>query len=280
MRLFPVLVLRPLLAVGLVAMVATPAAAHDYWIEPQSFTVEPGSLVQLDLRVGDEAPGESLPFDPTHAETFSLVGGDGQRPVLGRPGARPAGNARLGEAGLYAVAYGSAARSVTLSPASFESYLREEGLDSVIARRSELGETDQPGRELFARCAKTLMTAGASPVAFAAGPPASEHPALAPLGLELEIVAEQIPAAGRELSLRLLLRGEPLSGLRVRARPLGEPASATFRTADSTGRVLFELPSAGPWIVTAVHMERAEAAPDHEWRSLWASLTFLAAGGD
>src|SRR5207249_7443329 len=52
-------------------------------------------------------------------------------------------------------------RSIELEPEKFESYLKDEGLERVVKIRSDRKETLKPGREVFSRCAKTLLKVGA-----------------------------------------------------------------------------------------------------------------------
>ncbi|MEM7048675.1 MAG: DUF4198 domain-containing protein [Acidobacteriota bacterium] len=264
---------KELLASALLLFLGPPLTAHDFWIQPQRFEIAPGNPIGLDLRVGDEAPGRSLAFDPQHAERFALVGPDGEQPVLGLAGRRPAGNGRIESPGLHAAVYRSRETPLELAADRFEAYLAEEGLDSVVAERQRRGETESAGRELFSRCAKALIRSARPGEAIT---PEAVEAALAPLGLELELVAERDPtrASTSELPLRALLRGEPLVGVRIEATALSGDGRVTAQRTDSEGRVHLPIDGRGQWLVTAVHMEPAPADSGHDWRSLWASLTF------
>ncbi len=156
---------------------------------------------------------------------------------------------------------------MSLDARKFEDYLREEGLERIVAERARRGETEKPSRELFSRCAKALLFAGEGPVG-------GEDRAL---GFTLELLAEQDPyalRAGSELPVRLLFEGKPLEGALVVAIPHGEPRESLSQRTDRSGRVRLRLPREGAWLVKAVHMVPAPADSGADWRSLWASLTF------
>ena len=44
--------------------------------------------------------------------------------------------------------------------------------------------------------------------------------------------------------------------------------------SDENGRVTFQLPDDGVWMIKSVHMVPAPAGSGAEWASYWASLTF------
>ena len=167
--------------------------------------------------------------------------------------------------------YRSRPSSVRLEAEAFESYLREEGLDAVIASRAASGESAQPGLEIFSRNAKALLTA--------TGGVAARDARLLhrPVGLDLELVAETDPrraAAGAPLVMRLLFHGKPLAGALVKAIPRdGNERRVAGRTG-ADGRVRLALAEPGVWLLSAVHMVDAPAASGARWESLWSSLTF------
>ena len=57
------------------ALLAAPLAAHDFWIEPSSFRPEVGSVVGIQLVVGQKFRGEPLPRNPALIAKFVLISG-------------------------------------------------------------------------------------------------------------------------------------------------------------------------------------------------------------
>src|SRR2546423_700953 len=158
----------------------TPLFAHDMWIEPTTFSPDLGQIVGVRLRVGQDLLGDPLPRDPALVNQFIVVDASGRKPVVGRDGADPAGFLRTAEPGLHIVGYRSNASSVELPADKFNQYLKDEGLDAIAAVRARRNETGAKGRELFFRCAKSLVLSGT--------PNGSEGDRA--LGFTLELVAE------------------------------------------------------------------------------------------
>ena len=252
---------------GGILFATCPVLAHDFWLEPSSYRLEPGSVVELRLRVGEHFVGDPLPRNPALLAQFVVAGPDGLRPVAGRDGADPAGTIKVERPGLVVVGYRSRHSSVDLKPDAFDAYLAEEGLDRVAAVRAARKPPEGVVRELFSRCAKTLLLAGSR---GAAG-----YDRI--LGFTLELVPEKNPygmRAGSALPLRLLHEGRPLEGALVVAMNRDDPATKVRARSNRDGRVSLRLSRGGAWLIKAVHMIPAPAGSGAQWESLWASLTF------
>jgi len=135
------------------------------------------------------------------------------------------------------------------------------------ASRARRNETGNKAREIFSRCAKSLILSGA----------ANEEQRDRALGFTLELVAEKNPyvlRADDDLPVRLTYQNRPLSGALVVAINRRNPSEKLSARTGNDGRVRFRLPAAGMWLVKAVHMIPAPAGANAEWASFWASLTF------
>lgn len=259
MRRIPVLLLL---------LAAVPASAHDFWVEPSTFHPEPGAKVALFLRSGENDVAEPVPRREARIDRFEVLGPGTKVPARGAEGRDPAGEFVPPSAGGWLAVYRSRPQSITLEPAAFEAYLREEGLDHVIAEREAKGHSRVDGREIYSRCAKALIRVGGDGSGFDRV-----------VGLRLELVPEADPSAlgpDRLLSVRLEFEGKPLPGALVLARAKGAGDRPIRGRTDAAGRATLELPGPGPWLVTSVHMVPAPVSSHVDWESLWASLTFLA----
>lgn len=262
--------MRTILVAALLATLCSVARAHDFWIEPSTFTPRPGEVVTLRLLVGERLAGETLPRSDAMITSFVITGPDGTQPVRGRDGLDPAGIVTPAKSGLHVVGYRSRPSSVELEPGKFASYLETEGLQKIASLRAARGESDKPAKERFSRCAKALLAAGPD---AAAGKDA-------PLGLTLELVAEKSPAAlapGDALPLRLTYDGQPIAGVLVSALSQTSPSANVAARTDAAGRVELPLAVGGAWLVKAVHMIPLPSGDDAQWESFWASLTFSVA---
>jgi len=183
--------------------VTVPVTAHDFWIEPTSYLPEPGTLIGIRARVGDAFLGDPVPRDSSILEQMLVEDAVGRRPVYGRDGADPAGLLRVTAPGLHAIEYFGKPSRVDLTANKFNTYLQDEGLEAIAAARARLHQSDSGVRELFTRCAKTLVLLGA---------PSPDQRDRA-LGCALELVAERNPYAlepGQTLPVRLTYNGKPI----------------------------------------------------------------------
>jgi uncharacterized GH25 family protein len=241
--------------------------AHDMWIEPTTFAPDAGEIIGVRLRVGQDLLGDPIPRDPALLRQFVVDDAEGRKPVVGRDGLDPAGYVRASVAGLLIVGYHSHPSSVELPAEKFNQYLKDEGLDSVAALRATRGQTGAAAKEMFTRCAKSLLLSG----------PSSAHQRDHALGFTLELVAERNPyalAAGQYLPVRLTYENRPLAGALVVAINQSNPSERQAVRSDKDGRARFRISRSGMWLIKAVHMIEAPQGSKADWASYWASLTF------
>jgi uncharacterized GH25 family protein len=258
--------MRWLLAPLLLAAV-TPAAAHDFWVRPSSFAVEPGEVLDVRLYVGDGTAIDELGRDPDLVQRFETIQGGARRTIGGPPHGAPAGRARVGGAGVAVLVYQSRHSFVELPADKFESYLDDEGLEEISFERQRRGESLAPSRESYARYCKSLVRVGDS----------RERGRDVAVGMPIELIAEGDPFAwhdGDEIAFRLVFDDQPLPGRLVKLTHLDDHGLRLRARSDMDGRVVFTPPRGGPWRVVAVHMLPARAGVAGEWESFWASLTF------
>ncbi|NML63773.1 DUF4198 domain-containing protein [Hymenobacter sp. RP-2-7] len=261
-----------------VLLLATAALGHEFWLAPASYCVAVGASVPIKLLVGENFQGETWPRPTRRVRRFvrlgpSLADSTDLRPALLADSLAPA--MRCPAPGLHVVALTSQPSFIELPADKFTAYLKEEGLTLALRQRETAGvATTKPGREAYRRCAKTLVLAGAL------SPAAADTACRRMLGLPLELVPEQNPyrlAPGAALTVRLLRQGQPVAGALVQVWEAGQPATRHFSThTNQQGRLLLRLPGAGPYLLAAVQLEPAPPAlaPQADWLSTWASLTF------
>ena len=244
-----------------------PLLAHDMWIEPMSFSPQTGEIVGVKLRVGQDFLGDPLARDASLINQFIVEDSEGRKPLVGRDGGDPAGFLRVPAPGLLVVGYRSNPSAVELPAEKFNQYVKDEGLDAVADLRARRNETAAKARELFARCAKSLILSGQP----------TEAQADRSLGFTLELVAERNPyllRAGQDLPVRLTYENRPLAGALVVAMNRLNPAQKLSARTGKDGRVRLRLQPGGMWMIKAVHMIPAPSGTNADWASFWASLTF------
>ena len=254
-----------LLTLLVLVVAAGDAAAHYTYIVPQTFRVAAGDTVLIGFHSGDGFPESSAILkrlvDPTiHSEGIAL-----KLDGLKEEGKRLAYEFKATRPGHVIVTAVNGTGSETMKPESFEEYLKEEGLNAIVAARAQRGESAKPGRERYTMYAKTIFLAGAPNDGYKVA-----------VGLPLEMVPEKDPyslKSGESLPVRVLLRGAPAANLEVMAASTapGFKPHIVGKT-DANGRVTIPV-SAGKWRLHTIHMERALGS-DADWESAWTTLTF------
>ena len=254
------------------------AAAHEFWLQPTRFFAQPGDVVQVRTLVGEHflgEPSEGKKNRIVQYKHYSALGETDLSPALSGDNYGDVA-VKLTRPGTHMLVFANTPKFIELAPDKFLDYLREDGLDNVIALRKQRGDTAKPGRELYQRCAKTLIQVGDTP-----GKTVQQT-----ANLPLDIVPVQNPyalKAGQRLGLQIRFLGKPLAAARVRywvKNEAGNVQEEESRT-DANGQVQFTLKS-GQNMVSTVRMIPAEAGLSTgqpagqlaEWHSYWGSLTF------
>ncbi|BAN69421.1 hypothetical protein EBS_1536 [endosymbiont of unidentified scaly snail isolate Monju] len=121
------------------------ARAHDFWLQPSDFTPKAGARVGLSLHVGQDFGGEVLPRIDEWIRRFEYHDVSGLHPVPGELGDDPAGYLPAVRSTTL-VAYEGERNGVKLEAPKFHAYLRDEGLEWVIAERARRGAARPTGR--------------------------------------------------------------------------------------------------------------------------------------
>ncbi|MEE8201644.1 MAG: DUF4198 domain-containing protein [Candidatus Acidoferrales bacterium] len=262
---------KPTVLVLALLCFAAALAAHDTWLVPAQFRVTPGEPVRVALNTSEDFPSSEAAATPDRIARFEVVGAGGRRPVTGY---RVEGNALVAEvtpgAGLTLVATVTKPRLIVLEQEIFNTYLREEGLEPILAARTARGQTYAEGRERYSKIAKLALCADSS---------AEQRRYREPLGLRLEIVPLTNPCglrAGDVLVVRVLFEGRPLVHAWVAAGTAGTHGHhSPFRqTTDADGRVIVPLDRSGAWFVRALHMVPSTEFADADWQSWFSTFTF------
>lgn len=265
---------RALAVVTSLALV-TAAAAHEFWIEPETFRPRVDQNIGIRLFVGDGFPGEPRPRDPRRLEKFVVAGAVWESPIPGADGEDPAGIHRFSRPGVHVLGYRSTPVQHTMEAEKFEAYLKDEGLPHIVAQRAERGESAKPGRERFSRCAKCIVSVG--------DPTAADTGYARTLAMPAELTPVDNPylkTAGTEYAVRLTHEGKPAPAAVVKVFCKTRPGVVLDVTTDQDGVARFTPDTPGMWLVGNVYMRPVPPAadgspnPEADWDSLWASLTF------
>lgn len=251
----------------LLAVQASPAYAHDHWLE----LTRSSTGTVLRHHVGEGLVSElSRPWEPEKAARAQLIGPDGAVIDLlarfPRPGTAPPALA-LGvlASGTHVLVLDRRAVEITLDGPAFRAYLAEEGIDVSLARRGIAVDFTRPARERYARHLKAIVE----------GQDAERTRAVHGQRLEIRPLGP-IPATGASLALRVVLDGQPLAHAVVFAETRDTQGLHRERLeTGADGRVEVALSRAGRWLVRLVHMQRCTRdCTQVDWESVWGALTF------
>jgi uncharacterized GH25 family protein len=248
-------------------------SGHDLFFRPSRYHLAPRTETVIDVLSGTFSVSENA-IERDRLADVSLVGPAGRGAVvLGDWSERePKSTVRVktGESGTYVLGAAIKPRMLSLPPAEFNAYLKEEGLVETLDRRKAQGRLDEASRERYSKYLKALLQVGDAP----------DEGFATVLGYAAEIVPEANPyrlAPGDVLTVRCLVDGKPWAGKVVFAG--GRRGATDHRlpqqrlVTDAQGRVQIKLTAAGAWYVKFVAMtEVADAEANYE--SKWSTLTF------
>lgn len=252
---------------------ASPAAAHDYWLVPETFAPKENADVPTRMFVGEALkPEQEVAYATKKTAALQLIASKGAKQVAEqKDGAKPAFAFKMEAPGTAVLRVDRDWSSVTLKADKFTAYLKEEGLDEIVKARAAAGEADADGKERYSRCLKTIVHTGEKP----------DSTPTEPVGQVFELVPAKNPyalKAGNEFPFTVLFDGKPLAGVKITAHHRdGETLTTVTATADKDGKVSLKLTKKGMWVVRAVHMRRVaekNPTPAADWESFWASVTF------
>lgn len=275
---------RHALLVGLLGL-APALQAHEFWFAPIASPQTVGSTVTLRLEVGElfngDAAGFSIPTTKALRHFSAKAPVEDLKPFLPPKDREAEVELALDTPGTHLLAYDSAPLRISLEAGRFHAYLHDEGLDFVKTQREQAGTVDQPGRERYRRNIKTLIAVGTEPKAMQAldqtyAKHASQRLEITPLHNPLAMVP------GEALPVQIVFDDKPLVGALVKAWHKHDGQLVMIRaTTSAQGEVVFNLPYAGDWMVSVVHMIAAENSGDEEgheegvdWDSFWGNLSF------
>jgi uncharacterized GH25 family protein len=252
---------------SVLAHLALPLNAHEFWVEPLSYTVSVGEEIALDLRVGQTLEGQSYPYLSHKFARYQVTDADGVHDLLGIEGDIPSVLYDATVPGLHVIAYHARPEQLTYeSFEDFNDFVDEEGLNSVVNRHRERRLPETGFTEAYTRNAKALVQVG----------PALEYDTDLATGMDFELVALRNPyLPGASLPVKLLWQGAQVSDAQVAVfqRDGNKVVRSTYRTNDQ-GIADIPLHAKGIYLLSSVHMEESAEDSGAVWQSTWASLTF------
>ncbi|MCU0340791.1 MAG: DUF4198 domain-containing protein [Spirosomaceae bacterium] len=265
---------KTLLSVALLTATFCLTLAHEFWIYPTQFFVKVGEQLTFTINVGEDYMGERWGGGSRRVERLRHISTQEETDLTAKiqqdDSLVTPPSLTVGQAGTHIVALETNSSFIELEPKKFLEYLKEDGLTNAISYRQKNGETQKNGRELYRRCAKTLVQVGET----------SDANALKNTGMALEIIPLTNPYSlpkGQPLACQFLFEGKPLKNALVRCwRRVNGKTELELKQSDAQGKATFDLPrkAKAAYMVSVVTMQRLSENPRADWQSTWGSMTF------
>ena len=255
-------------------MLAASASAHDFWLQPATFTTIAGQPVPFTVQVGHGDDRDRWKIDRNRVLTMESDGPNGKidlRPMLGQAGGDADFAPVFASKGLYIVLMETNHAVSDLPADRFTDYAKTEGLTPALEHRARTETTGSNGREIYSRRAKALIRVGK-------GKSRPDARATRAIGLTLEIIPERDPYAlgkSRNFPVHVVYEGKRLAGATIKLSNLesDEKPIAVIKT-DETGRAVFRIPEHGTWLMSVVWTKPISGRPDADFDTIFSSMTF------
>ncbi|MEJ6393215.1 DUF4198 domain-containing protein [Gymnodinialimonas sp. 2305UL16-5] len=244
--------------------------AHEFWIDPEDYTLAAGEPLLGDLRVGQDFSGAALSYLPRNFETFDVIADGEALPVDGRLGDVPALNVAELPAGLAVVVHQTAGQTITWSEwERFLNFANHKDLGDVTAMHVDRELSQDDVTEDYIRYAKSL-------VAIEYGTGADRR-----VGLRAELVALTNPYMGETgdgMRMELWYDGalQPDYQVELFAEDDDGDVEITLHRTDGDGIVTLPVEPGITYMADAVFLEPVEPSTEGGaiWVTHWANMTF------
>lgn len=261
---------RSLSAAAFILAGYLPAAAHEFWVEPEFYAIAETHRLNADLRNGQFFAGPAIPYIGGTIERFEVIAGDAVLPVKARLGDRPAlKNMALPE-GLAIVVFQSTASRLNYETLEdFAAFVTHKDLKGTLEAHRARGLPDGNFDENYRRFSKVLVAVG------------DGRGADRQVGLLTEIVAGANPYTDDVTSgmpLQVFYDGAPRADVQIELferAPDETVAIATYRT-DAGGRAVVPVKPGHTYLADAVAIRPLDGSQGNGavWHTDWAALTF------
>ena len=264
--------MRLLLTTIILMATAVSATAHEYWFEADSFFLNKGQSMQLHLFVGEALKkDEERVYQAAKTTSFQMISPSGtfDMRTMADDDKSPILKFSTEGTGTYLFSMVRNWSYITLDADKFEAYLRDEGMDYIVAERKRIGESKKPGRERYSRFIKTAVQVGGNKTASA----------MARVDSKLEIVPLNNPYSrkvGETLNVQIRFDRRPLANAAIFAdNRNGDRITTQKVTTDADGKASIKLSSSGLWLIRLVYMQRCTIRCEGaDWESFWGAFSF------
>lgn len=260
----------------LLALLASPVSAHEFWLKPLAYEVPTDATMMVEIVNGSDFTGQKLPYLPQRFALFNDVV-DGQAfAIKGRTGDSPAVRLPNPPEGLNVLVY--QARDAIVNYDDWDTFVRfteHKDLQGALEKHRARGLAEEAFTEVYSRYSKSLVGVGNS-----AGKDTRT-------GLETEIVALDNPYTddvSGGMRFQLFYRDDVRANVRfeVYDRAPDGTVTRTFYKTDGQGTVKVPVQKGHEYMADAVLLREPAADKAAQsgalWESLWANMTWQVPG--
>ncbi|MEP3417930.1 MAG: DUF4198 domain-containing protein [Lentilitoribacter sp.] len=254
----------------LVFFSATSVTAHEFWIEPQDYTINASEIVVADLRNGQNFKGSSFAYIRDRYVKFDMFVGQSQQMIPAELGQRPAISKQVDADGLAILVVETISNDLSYSEwAKFQKFIDHKDFKLDKTEHLALGFPEKGFKEIYRRFAKSLVGVG------------NAKGADREIGLEIELVALSNPYTDDTsdgMPVKAIYLGKPLIDVQIELfdkAPSGE-VEVTLHRTNKLGVATLPIEPGHSYLVDTVQLRQAEANNEKAavWETLWASLTY------
>lgn len=245
------------------------AQAHEFWLQPRKFWYKVGEEMIVDFMVGENFGGEFWDMTRHNVERLEIHAGTTVKNLLKDVSKTSGKNLtyKFDREGTHLVALESDFAFIELDAGKFNDYLKEDGLDDIIAQRKKDGKLEVGAKEYYKRFAKLIVQSGSK----------LDATFRRSAGFRYELFPLSNPASiksGDYLDCQLMWEGKPVPHTMVKVwSHVGNRIFLQNIFTENDGTIRFPISSPGAWMVSSVRMIPSERE-GADYQSLWASLVF------
>lgn len=245
----------------------SPTLAHEFWIEPFEYQVQPDQPLRAHLRNGEDFAGSAQAYFTNRTQRLEVISDGTTHRLSPRLGDLPAIAREHPAEGLNILIYESTPSQLTYTDwDKFQKFAAGKDFANIGQRHDARGLPRTGFSERYTRHSKSLVSVGH-------GQGADQE-----TGMRTEFVALANPytdALEQGLPVRLLWAGKRRGDAQIEIyaqAPDGTVTLSHIRT-NSDGEALIPVTSGHRYLLNAVVLTPLYDQPD-VWETLWAALTF------
>ncbi len=248
---------------------AVQAHAQDYWLQPDKFFYKTDEECKISFKTGDNLKGQSWSLKKENIVRLEIDNLTASTDLKGlaKTGEKENLIIPVKKEGTQLIIMQTSDELITSEAAVFNAYLKDYGLDDVIAQRKKAGTSDNPATEKYACFLKLMIQCGDT----------KDDTFKKVVGLPIEIVPDKNPFAvkiGDIMHFKILFHGKPLFGAEVKIWNHNGNLTTTQRIfTQQDGTIEMPVSNSGSWLLNVTKMVAVNSG-EVAWRSYRGSLLF------